>query len=141
MNKIAYLLFFVASLSYCQEWNTNIDDAKKTANEKGHKIILVFSGSDWCAPCMKLEREIWDSEVFKTYSKEHYTLLKADFPKRKKNALPETLQIHNNKLAEQYNPNGYFPLVVVLDKEGKALGQMGYEKIEPKKYIDKLNAF
>ncbi len=135
------MMVLISAFGFGQEWNTDFEMAKKRAQEKNQKIILVFSGSDWCAPCMKLEREIWNSETFKDYSKENFTLLKADFPKRKKNALNEDLQEHNNLLAERYNKNGFFPLVVVLDKEGKPLGQVGYEKTTPKEYIKLINSF
>ncbi|WP_298516996.1 thioredoxin family protein [uncultured Kordia sp.] len=141
MSKLMYILLLVSTVSFGQEWHANFETAKKEASTKNQHIILVFSGSDWCAPCMKLEREIWDSETFKSYAKANYTLLKADFPRRKKNKLSKELQTQNEQLAEKYNPNGYFPLVVILDETGKQLGQLGYQKIAPEAYIKKLNAF
>lgn len=140
MNKLVYTLLLFTSISFGQEWNTDFETAKTEATAKNQHIILVFSGSDWCAPCMKLEREIWDTETFKSYAKENYTLLRADFPKRKKNKLSKALQTQNEQLAEAYNPNGYFPLVVVLDKTGKQLGELGYKKTTPEAYIKLLNA-
>ncbi len=136
-----FLLLFAASFGFSQEWHTNLEKAKTAAKEKHQHIILVFSGSDWCAPCMKLEHEVLHTKRFQDYSKAHYTLLKADFPRRKKNALPEAQQTHNNSLAEQYNKQGYFPLVVVLDEDGTALGETGYVKSTPQDFIDLLNAF
>ena len=102
---------------------------------------MVFQGSDWCAPCIKLEQEIWSSDEFKSYAEDHFVLLKADFPKRKKNALVKEQQEANNHLAEVYNKQGFFPFVVVLDKEGKVLGETGYNKVEPKEYIKILTSF
>ena len=136
-------ILFMASLTTAnaQEWQTDIVHAKELAQERGHNIILVFQGSDWCAPCIKLEQEIWSTEEFKSYAKEHFVMLKADFPKRKKNALPEDQQEANNKLAEMYNKQGFFPFVVVLDEEGKVLGETGYKKVEPIEYINILNSF
>ncbi|GAA3603616.1 hypothetical protein GCM10022396_21160 [Flavivirga amylovorans] len=134
-------MLFIASLSFSQNWNTNFEDAKKMAEKKEQNVILVFSGSDWCAPCIKLEKEVWSSQVFKNYAKEHYVLLKADFPRRKKNALHKDIQKQNNQLAERYNKNGYFPLVVVLNKNGDVLGQVGYNKMKPEDYINVLNSF
>ena len=75
------------------------------------------------------------------YALENYVLLRADFPKRKKNALSIQKQIHNDKLAERFNAGGYFPLVVVISPEEKVLGQLGYEKSTPEKYIELINAF
>jgi thioredoxin-related protein len=118
-----------------QEWRTDWDTAKVEAEQANKKIILVFSGSDWCIPCIKLEKEIWESPSFTQYAEQYYVLFRADFPKRKKNKLPETIQQLNDRLASEYNPKGYFPLVVVLDPQGKIKGQLGYEKLTPEAYI------
>lgn len=137
---IAVFLLF-GFTSYSQNWLTNIDGAKQVAQDENKKIVLVFSGSDWCAPCMKLENEIWKSEKFIAFSKENYILLKADFPRRKKNALSKEQQEHNNALAESYNKMGYFPFVVVMDAHGKVLGELGYQKVSPQEYINVLESF
>ncbi len=134
------LLFSVSFLS-AQEWQTDFETAKKLASKENHPIILVFQGSDWCAPCIKLDREIWSSDEFKDYAKDHFVMLQADFPRKKMNALPDVQQQKNNQLAEKYNKQGYFPFVVVLDKEGNVLGEAGYEKTTPTAYIDKLESF
>jgi thiol-disulfide isomerase/thioredoxin len=61
MKKIMLVFFFVISLGYSQ-------DSRKTQKKKLLKskpIVLVFSGSDWCAPCIKLDKSIWQSTEFK----------------------------------------------------------------------------
>ena len=133
------MIFSISTFS--QEWLIDFEKSKSTAKDGGKKIILVFQGSDWCAPCIKLDKEIWGTETFKSYSKDHFVMLKADFPKRKKNALPKEQQEHNDILAEAYNKNGYFPYVVVLDAEGKFLGSTGYKKMSPSDYIKILESF
>lgn len=139
---ISILTIFSLTLSVgAQEWQTDLEAAMNLAQKENKEILLVFQGSDWCAPCIKLDREIWSSDEFTNYSKEHYILVKADFPRRKKNQLESELQEKNNKLAEKYNPNGYFPLVVIMDKEGHVLGKTGYKKVTPHEYIDILNSF
>ena len=99
--------FCVLTSSFGQNWNINLDDAKKMSSDKNQKIVLVFSGSDWCAPCIKLDKEIFSTNEFKSFANENFVLLKADFPRKKKNALSTEQQNHNNKLAEMYNPNGF----------------------------------
>jgi thioredoxin-related protein len=139
---ITSLFFFILSLSsFSQNWLTNFNEAKKEASEKNKNIVLVFQGSDWCAPCIKLDKEIWSTEEFKKLSKDHFVMLKADFPRKKSNKLSTDLNEQNAKLAETYNSQGYFPLVVVLDKNGSVLGKMGYEKLSPSTYFKKLTAF
>ena len=133
------LIIFILSLNTArlsaQDWRTDWDIAKVEAEQANKKLILVFSGSDWCIPCIKLEKEIWESPSFTQYAEQYYVLFRADFPKRKKNKLPETIQQLNDSLASEYNPKGYFPLIVVLNSKGKVKGQLGYEKVTPEDYI------
>lgn len=135
------VLFMGSATIWAQEWQTDFKDAKDLAKSGDKTIILVFQGSDWCAPCIKLDRQIWSSEEFKNYSSDHFVLLLADFPRKKQNKLTVEQQEKNEELAETYNRNGYFPLVVVLDKDGKVLGQTGYKKITVKEYIGLLESF
>jgi len=132
---ILFVLIMNTARLSAQEWRTDWDTAKVEAEQANKKLILVFSGSDWCIPCIKLEKEIWENSSFIQYAEQHYVLFRADFPKRKKNKLPETIQHLNDRLASEYNPKGYFPLVVVLDTQGKVKGQLGYEKLSPEAYI------
>ncbi len=144
MRKILVVaLLFVATITTvnAQEWQTDFAKAKEIASKADKPIILVFQGSDWCAPCIKLDREIWSTEAFKTYAAKHYVMLQADFPRKKKNALSETQTKANALLAEKYNKQGYFPFVVVLDANGKVLGENSYKKTTPENYIKELNAF
>lgn len=135
------LLICISLLINAQDWQSDFEIAKRNATDKNKNIILVFQGSDWCAPCIKLEKEIWSSDEFKDYAKDNFILLKADFPRKKANKLTDEQQEKNNKLAEKYNKQGFFPLVVVLDKNGKVLGNTGYEKMDPAEYIKLLSSF
>ncbi|WP_163326220.1 thioredoxin family protein [Draconibacterium mangrovi] len=140
--SLTFLLTLILSgISFGQNWQSDFQQSLQTAKTEDKPVILVFSGSDWCAPCMKLENEIWSSDEFKNYSAEHFVLYKADFPRQKKNQ-PDSGQVKANKeLAEKYNQKGFFPLVVVLDKTGKVLGETGYKKLTPDEYIKHLETF
>lgn len=142
MRGLLVILFMTFSVAlFAQDWQTDFKLAKAKAAEKNQNIILVFQGSDWCAPCMKLDREVWSTDEFKTYAQNHFVMLQADFPRKKVNALSAEQQEKNNKLAEKYNGSGYFPYVVVLDKEGKVLGETGYKKTTVAEYIKILESF
>lgn len=135
------IILFQFVTTFAQNWQLDLKEAQKIAQEKDKAIVLVFSGSDWCAPCIKLEKEIWESMDFKTYAEKHFVMVRADFPRRKKNKLPEEQQEKNNLLAEKYNPHGYFPLVVVMDKNASVIGKTGYKKLSPIEYIEHINSF
>ncbi|RYC53368.1 thioredoxin family protein [Flagellimonas olearia] len=143
MKQFLGIVFFVffGSLQ-AQEWQNSFDEAVTLANAEDKPIVLVFSGSDWCAPCIRLKKQILESEEFKAYASEHYVMYNADFPRKKKNELPQALEETNTSLAEKYNPKGHFPLVVVLDKHQSVLGKTGFNvRTMPKKYISILNGF
>jgi len=131
----------VFSVSFSQEWKSDFDKALEIAHKNNKKVLLVFQGSDWCAPCIKLEKNVWNTAEFKDFAKKHYVMLKADFPKRKKNKLSKEQQTHNNKLAEKYNKKGHFPFVVVLNNKGKVLGTTSYKKMSVTDYIKHLEKF
>ncbi len=138
-NLVLGLLLFVGCQGFSQTWVTNIEDAKKQAAEQNKHILLVFSGSDWCGPCIKLDKNIWQSEEFKKDAKKNWILVKADFPKKKANQLSPELTESNNQLAEKYNKDGNFPFVVVIDKAGKVMGMTAYKNIDVEQYIGELH--
>ena len=140
-NYISILFFFTISVFYAQNWQTNFEESKMIASKENKNIVLVFSGSDWCAPCMKLEKNIWMSDVFKAEAEKNWVTYKADFPKKKANQLAPELTEQNKKLAEKYNKGGSFPLVVLLDPNGKVLGMTGFKNVSAEEYIQLLHSF
>lgn len=142
MKAASILLTLLCSLhTFSQNWESSYDEAVSSAQNSNKPIVLVFAGSDWCAPCIKLEKEIWLSEEFKAYADKNYVLYRADFPRKKKNLLSKELSDSHSDLAARYNSKGYFPLVVVLNPKEQILGQTSYKKIPPKEYISLLNSF
>lgn len=141
MKKIIVLsLLLVTTFGYSQNWKTNLEEAKNQAANENKNILVVFSGSDWCAPCMKLEKIVWKSEAFKTEAEKKWVLVRADFPKKKGNQLSKDLTESNNLLAEKYNKGGSFPLVVLADKKGKVIGMTGFKNVSAEEYIKIINA-
>jgi len=142
MKKLLTILALtLMGSAMAQNWLTDFPKAKEIAANENKQIVMVFQGSDWCAPCIKLDREIWSTSTFTDYATANFVLVKVDFPKRKKNALPEVQTIANAQLAERYNTRGIFPFVVVLNSKGEVLGETGYKKMSPENYIEALNAF
>jgi thioredoxin-related protein len=141
MKKVVVVVFlFISLCTFSQNWKNNIEEAKTEAKASNKNILLVFSGSDWCAPCIKLDRTIFQTEVFKAEAAQKWVLVKADFPKKKGNLLSAELTESNKKLAEKYNKEGNFPLVVLLDATGKVIGITGYKNVSPTEYVQLLNA-
>jgi thiol-disulfide isomerase/thioredoxin len=102
-------------------WSGNFNETAKIAKESNKLILINFSGSDWCGPCIRLKNEIFATEVFEKFASEKLLLVRADFPRQKKNKLPETQVNLNEILAERYNKDGKFPFTLLVNSEGKIL--------------------
>lgn len=99
-----------------------LEIAKKEATENKELILLNFSGSDWCIPCIKLHKNIMETEDFKKLETEKVIVyINADFPRNKKNQLSPELKKENALLADHYNSKGLFPYTLLLNSEGKIL--------------------
>lgn len=123
------------------EWLTDITLAKETASQENKMILLNFSGSDWCAPCIKMKRDVFESEVFKQYAEENLVLLRADFPRLKKNQPAKEQVQHNEALAEKYNAQGKFPFTILLDASGTVIKEWdGYSNQTPDDFVKQLQA-
>ena len=118
----ALLVIFLSGFLFSNgTWETDFNKAKQTAQSEHKLILLNFSGSDWCGPCIRMHKEIFDNNSFSQYAGEHLVLVNADFPRLKKNQLSKDQQAKNDQLADKYNKNGIFPLTVLLSSDGKVL--------------------
>jgi len=138
---ISFLFLITTAFGYSQNWNTNFEEVKAKAQKENKNILLVFSGSDWCGPCIKLEKVVWKSPEFQVEADKNWVIYRADFPNKRKNQLPPDLVDANNKLAEKYNKNGIFPLVMLLDPNGKVIGKTGFKNVSAQDYIKLIHSF
>lgn len=113
------------------------DSAFSASSEQGKPLLLIFSGSDWCPNCRRLEKSVLNTPEFSNYLKDNIILLKADFPQRKKQEA--ALKEQNEQLAEQYNPQGLFPTLVLFKPGGNKKSYIGYKNQTPDEFIDILN--
>lgn len=119
--KLLLLSFYCAIRVYAPSWLTDFDEAQKIAEKNHQWIVLNFSGSDWCGPCIRMHKEIFDSEAFRLFADHQLVLVNADFPRLKKNKLSPAQQKHNDALAEKYNASGAFPCTLLLDARGNII--------------------
>ena len=131
----ALLFLGLASAKAEAIWVTNFEKAQADA-KSGHKLLLInFSGSDWCGWCKRLEAEVFSKPEFEQYAKDNLVLMMADFPRQK--PLSNEIRQQNYGLAERFQIEG-FPTIVVLNGEGKLVGQLGYVPGGPEAFIGEL---
>ena len=122
-------------------WSGDFSAAQKEASQE-HKLILInFSGSDWCGPCIRLRKEILESSTFENYASDHLVLVRADFPRQKKNQLSKDQVKLNEALADKYNPDGKFPYTLLVDENGKVLKDWdGFPNETPDQFVSQISA-
>jgi thioredoxin-related protein len=111
----------IAALFAIDGWHYNLDEAKQLAREQHKHILLNFSGSDWCGPCIMLRKQILDNPDFQKMADSSLIMVNADFPRSKKDQLSPRQQELNNAMADKYNSQGKFPYTLLLDINGKVL--------------------
>lgn len=118
-------------------WTTDYEAAQSFAKKSGRKTLLLFTGSDWCRPCINMEGEVFHSEEFKNLAKD-LVLVKLDLPRRKPQD-PE-LRKRNHRLMRKYRASG-FPTIIILSPEGKELyRKVGYRKGEKDSFLSEISS-
>lgn len=138
------MLFFLAisfEIGFFQQpemlkWLINYDDTLYEAEQQNKPILLFFHGSDWCPPCIKMQKEVFDNRGFIDYAAAKVIFLNVDFPY--KNKLSDEQLEHNNKLKKKFGlPDEFsqgYPQIVIINKNEKVLYQeKGYNGEGPEK--------
>jgi thioredoxin-related protein len=142
MAKALLLLLLVFNTSQgAAPWLTDFEKARSEARQQGRSILLNFSGSDWCIPCIRLTKDVFEQAPFQQYAAANLVLVRADFPRLKKNQPAKDQVKHNEALAEKYNPAGVFPLTLLLNAEGKVLKRWeGDPKLTPDAFVEQVKS-
>lgn len=131
----ALLSFSLVSADAEATWLTDLSKAQAEAKAQHKLLLLDFTGSDWCIWCKKLDAEVFKQPEFGSYAKEHLVLLTVDFPR--KTAIAPEVKKQNEELAQKFGIEG-FPTIVVLNGDGKQVGELGYEPGGPSAFLKQL---
>jgi protein disulfide-isomerase len=122
---------FLTTIAGGAEWQTNYERALATAKEARKCVLLDFTGSDWCGPCIEMKKVVFSKAAFLNYAQENLALVEVDYPRHRR--LPDKTAKQNARLMHQYGieRSGY-PTVVLLNPDGRILGQLeGYKGERP----------
>jgi protein disulfide-isomerase len=117
------------------DWQTDLPKAQAKARAEKKLVMLDFTGSDWCGWCIKLNKEVFSQPAFIEYAKKNLVAVEVDFPRKKK--LGSAQQQANDALARKFNIEGY-PTIIVLNSEGRKVGDLSYMPGGPKAFIAAL---
>jgi len=112
--------------AFAADWETDYAKALVMAKSQNKHVLLDFTGSDWCGPCIELKKRVFSRADFSAYADKNLVLVEIDYPQRKKQS--DELKKQNEKLSKQYGIDEKgFPTVVLLDPAGKVIREFtGY---------------
>ena len=125
---------FAMPSGFTDDWDAAM---KKAASEK-KTVFALFTGSDWCIWCKRLEGEVLSKKEFSDELGKSFVPVFLDFP-GDKSLVPEAVAKRNAELARKYGIGG-FPTVLLLDAQGKVLARTGYMRGGPSKYLAHLKS-
>lgn len=136
MAAVVGVFLYSAAVQAEGLWLTDYEAALKQAKAENKRVLLDFTGSDWCGWCIKLKKEVFNTPEFETYAKNNLVLVELDFPQSK----PQTAAVkkQNAELAAKFGIRGY-PTIIIVDGDGKPLGKLGYMPGGPRKFIEALD--
>lgn len=117
-------------------WTTDYEQAKKDAAKSGKSLLMDFSGSDWCGWCIRLDKEVFNHDVFKKAVVRDFVPVLLDYPNDKSKISAE-VQAQNQKLQGEYDIKG-FPTIILADAQGRPYAQTGYQAGGPEAYLKHL---
>jgi protein disulfide-isomerase len=138
LSIVAILLLGCLRAGAQDSWLTDYKAALAQAKASNKPVLLDFTGSDWCPWCIKMDKEVLDTQQFKDYADKNLVLMLVDFPQSKQ--LPQNVQDQNNDLQKKFAVEG-FPTFILVSKDGSVLGQQeGYLDGGPTAFIAKIDS-
>ena len=127
-------------------WETDLNKAIVLSYETKKPIMLFFTGSDWCGWCIRLQTEVFKTEIFNKWAKENVILVELDYPRKKEQ--PQAIKDQNRNLQQMFQVQGYPTCHFVMptpSDDGRInlapLGQNGYMAGGPDVWIAKVSEF
>ena len=94
-------------------WSTDLEKAFVKAKAEKKSVLVEFTGSDWCPPCIAMRKNVFSKPDFVGKASKKFVLVELDFP----NGEPAVKE-KNNPYAEKYKIEG-FPTVILFSPDGK----------------------
>ena len=122
MKAITYLAAFtigaaaMVSSAFSKElegWSTDLEKAFAQAKKEKKPVLVEFTGSDWCPPCIAMRKNVFTKKEFVDKASKNFVLVELDFPNG-----DEEVKKKNQPYAEKYKIEG-FPTVILFSPEGK----------------------
>lgn len=108
-------------------WTTDLEKAFEKAKAEKKSVLVEFTGSDWCPPCIAMRKNVFTKSEFVDAASKKFILVELDFPNG-----DAAVKEKNEPYAKKYKIEG-FPTVILFTPEGKEFSRFyasEYPKID-----------
>jgi len=147
MKKVGVLFLVCASfLTGCKREPTTVSieppidfpAVLQQAKSENKFVLLEFTGSDWCPPCMAMHKNVFSKPEFKDYIKPHTIFVEVDFPNGKPQS-DEQKKV-NEELSQKFKTEA-FPTFILLNPDGVEIWrEVGGFASTPAEFISAVEA-
>ncbi|MEO7412347.1 MAG: thioredoxin family protein [Opitutaceae bacterium] len=96
-------------------WFTDFTAAQAEAAATNRRLLVLFTGTDWCPPCIEFEANVAHAKEFLSNARPDFVLVKLDYPRN--TPQPPALRARNDQLARRYGIASY-PSLLVITADG-----------------------
>jgi hypothetical protein len=120
-------------------WETDFAAAMDQARARQCHVLILYTGSDWCPWCKRMESEVYSQPEFARYSHDKFVLLKLDYLRHSPQS--DATKAQNAEMLHRYNVHGY-PYAIIVDMNGDAIARFeGYHQGGPAQFIQMIQAY
>jgi len=125
------------------KWYINYNEVTEQATKENKLVLILFHGSNWCPPCIKMQNEVFSADTFITEYSGKILFLDIDF--RTKPKLSDEQLAHNKEVKKKFRLSDDFtqgyPQVVIINGKGEILYQeKGYDGRGPWYLMEKIKS-
>lgn len=107
------------------QWTADFEAAKALAKKSGKDMLVAFVGHGWCKWGDDMERDVFNTDEWMNFAKEHFVLVYVDCPDEKSEGrLPEAILERNAALYKRYALPGC-PFFLLTDADGNRYDAFG----------------
>ena len=118
----------IISFGNAAQWMNDHGAAVSRGYGENRAVLISFSGSDWCPPCIALKQEVFSKPEFHAFADNNLVLCEIYVARYKPQAAATWA------LMQKYGVQSV-PTVILLDKKGVQIGRMGYRGGGPDAYV------
>ena len=115
-------------------WLDHYDTATSQARQTSQPILILFTGTNWCPACIKLEKQVLSNSRFAQTLADRLIFLKAEFPSYTAESMEASVFY---PLLNRYQVSS-FPTMVVVNASGQLLFEVPYQNADVDAYLQEI---